>query len=34
MWERDFVMRPLKEIYPDGLQSVLPALVDLEEVLK
>ena len=34
MWERDFVMRPLKEIYPDGLQSVLPALVDLDEVLK
>lgn len=34
MWERDFVMRPLEEIYPGDLESVLPALTDLEEMLK
>ncbi len=34
MCERDFVMRPLKEIYPDGLESTLPAFADLEEILR
>ncbi|HBO07986.1 MULTISPECIES: 2-amino-4-hydroxy-6-hydroxymethyldihydropteridine diphosphokinase [Bacteroides] len=34
MCERDFVMRPLKEIYPPGSEIALPVWTDLEEMLQ